>query len=321
LTLFASALLPHSALANDALIQRFVAEAPIAWEKYDAFVCNLEGQITRNSFGEYLAKMTFKQDGPRKLFVIEQLKAPEPIAAGRGRQARVSNDNYVFTLAGNAGERNWAITALESRGNSEVCRRHFVELDNVFRNLRCLIQLEGVGLPELVKRSSFRVLSAQPLTDEARQCISIRFENQHSPEERPFCPIQRGTVVLEPAHAWCVRQAEIETLHAENVRKIIKLENEYVASPSGFSLPVSSRKLQQRTKAGATGEYVSEDRFELREMRRRPSSHDFTLSAFGLPEPPGVRKPGVPWFVWLGGVGVLLVLAAFLVQRWRRKVA
>ncbi len=50
----------------------------------------------------------------------------------------------------------------------------------------------------------------------------------------------------------------------------------------------------------------------------QPTNGEFTMSAFGLPEPAGLG-PTVPWYLIAGGLGVLLLLAgAWLRGRSRR---
>ena len=55
---------------------------------------------------------------------------------------------------------------------------------------------------------------------------------------------------------------------------------------------------------------------------RLPSEFDFTLSAFGLPEPYGVTwDPPTPWWLYIGGGTLAVLVIVILGYRWRRRAA
>ena len=75
------------------------------------------------------------------------------------------------------------------------------------------------------------------------------------------------------------------------------------------------KKKHQRTEVREenTG-YETEAEYNLT-LEDLPES-EFTLSAFGFPEPTGFARRRVPWVWWAASVGIVCIALALLVRRW-----
>ncbi|HZT82686.1 MAG TPA: hypothetical protein VFA26_20825, partial [Gemmataceae bacterium] len=90
---------------------------------------------------------------------------------------------------------------------------------------------------------------------------------------------------------------------------------DYTESPKGFPI------LKSIVRTWADAKYTQE--FDLTERNDVPDS-EFTLSAFGLPEPAELQgKPSrVRWYLWAGVAGICcLALGAGFHWRSKRRVA
>jgi hypothetical protein len=77
--------------------------------------------------------------------------------------------------------------------------------------------------------------------------------------------------------------------------------------------------LDTKTVSGTITEHLSRVRSELTISTRDLPESDFTLSAFGFPEPPGVEwKRPFPYYLVAAGVGTLCLGAFFFRARARR---
>jgi hypothetical protein len=88
---------------------------------------------------------------------------------------------------------------------------------------------------------------------------------------------------------------------------------EYEAAPDGFPIP---KRVNTRYKKPAQG-FDSEIRHEFNLKEADVPEGDFNLSAFGLPEPGGMRRP-IPWYLWAAILGIGCLSAAALLH-WRAR--
>ena len=127
----------------------------------------------------------------------------------------------------------------------------------------------------------------------------------------------RGDVQLDTECSWCLKSAEVE----HGLRKI---SAEY--SYSEEEMPSTVACVTRTTAPGPEGKLVEwVERIELNHgiPNALPPETDFTLSAFGLPEPFGVtwERPTPWWLYALISAGMLFVVAVIVSFRKRRLAA
>ncbi|MEJ5277359.1 MAG: hypothetical protein WHU94_15750 [Thermogemmata sp.] len=120
---------------------------------------------------------------------------------------------------------------------------------------------------------------------------------------------------MDPEAGWCIREEVRRYVYADGVKES-RNWFDYTINTSGYPILRQHRNITQgQTDGGATFRFEVVRHLELSESDD-PPEWEFTLSAFGLPEPVGVVwERRTPVYVWLlVAAGVLLTLAVFF--RW-----
>jgi len=322
-----------SCQAEDApsLAQRFLGESASSWEEYERFADSLQGTMRVQLFrdGKLVADVasTIKQKPGFKCAEIEW--SFDDLSRNRDRTGRgfvqAFNPRYAFELQRKSATQPWLITAAAMANEQEEYKVFADQAAVATMGCRALVTLDlAHSLHELVRRPSFRVLHVKPVVHNECQAVQVVFDNSHpfppTKGER-FCPFQKGVLTLDPSRFWCVRAYDVDCLYDGGASALHGEMNYRDCARSKYPIPV--RVVQRRVSQEASGRtttFVSEQTFDLKESAL-PSDQEFSLSAFGFPEPPGIEweKP-VPWWLWLavGGAGLLITGAAF---SWLRRRA
>lgn len=161
---------------------------------------------------------------------------------------------------------------------------------------------------QVVSKPSFRVTKVAKEIQSGRELVRVDhiydYEN-HNPKQANHRARIHGSLWLDPSRCWCIRRFTSSTETTLRDKRIagaeLDVECETTDHPSGF--PILKRmkrhaKIFYRQNKG-TIETTTETDYDLEVNGSVPDS-EFTLSAFGLPEPPGmepVKKP-IPWYLW-----------------------
>ena len=126
-------------------------------------------------------------------------------------------------------------------------------------------------------------------------------------------PLWDGVMVLDAPHFWCVSTCELKIADPPGA---LKVRNEYDIDKDG--VPIATGYVSFNSGVFNT-ETVREDK-----MVRHSGipEHEFTLAAFGLPEPmgmPQVDRGGIRWYIWLAlaALGPLALAALWLTLKRR----
>ena len=239
----------------------------------------------------------FKGSGPRALWV------------------RCENPRYYFELRKKSADAAWFLSDYQmpnKNGRVETAR-----VLNLF-----LVHVTPID--DLFSQPSFRIQSFAPSQQHGPGTYRIEFDNPHRIDEkaRDICFIQGGTIVLDASNYWCFRSADLRFRDGIGSDSRLQVDCVYEVS-SG--LPIPKKVTEKRTFPSPTtegGELVAtlEIAHELVRASSLPENAEFTLSAFGLPEPEGIvweRKPR--YNLWLIAGGAVVLLAAFYFFRRRRQ--
>ncbi len=288
--------------------ERFLTDAPRAWEEYRAFTDRLQGtvEVTIVNTGAVSthSRLEFKRNLHCKMALVQSLLPGQP----RG-ELHAFNPLYGFALTRRTGDAPWVLGDLQMG----VFKSPFTD---DWRVLRSCIVASGVELSELVNLPIFRVLRAGAVQQDGRELCRIDFETQGQP---PGGNDPRGTLWLDPQRCWTLRHCTLHRHHPGSVESTV--DREVRATSAKYPIPV---RCEEKThilypqSGNKDGEWV--DEFNLREVSPLPGDEEFTLSAFGLPEPMGVKPPerSRAW-LWLlvaaAGLAALAVLFAGLKRR------
>jgi hypothetical protein len=310
-----------SAWSFDDLTQRFEREAPRAWARYRSFADRLQGSYTmefsrdRQLVNRMVTEV--KQNEHSRLVIYQhEVNADAPRIAQSGIAA-VHNSLYSFSLRRSGATSPWVIADINHRREGELPNPiQDAENRNIMAAMLTLTYAKS--LEELLAQPTFRLVGVAETVHDGTRAVSFKFVNVHELNERPFFPVQGGTIVLDPTQSWCVRSAELDCLYA-NGRARERVDHRYRASADGFAMPLS--KTIAREFVDETGELMRGtlvNRFKFDVVQELPDDSEFTLSAFGFPEPDFARK-GSNLYVWLGAAGIVCLVTAIVLRKLLRR--
>lgn len=302
--------------------QRFTKEAPGKWQEYRDFAGRLQGtrdvearelgatglwQRDGRAVGIYdKRRVEYKQCGSWTLCVLYE-KAP----SNRKSDARVVNSKYGFMLKKLSEDRDWALSelTLEIQNAGKLVKER---KDYLLNDLCSLLFLNAELISALVKDPQFKVKSATSEVSEGRNLVRIEFSRQSGVVTQERSPIQ-GWVLLDPDQSWVIKECEydVELPGAQHAK--VRFENKYKATSEGLPIPLMHLKRAKYSDAEGSSESETEHKFNLFQREFVPE-HEFSLSAFGLPEPKGkeISQPATRWYIWLTLAAVLVACGAML---------
>ncbi len=302
---------PISGQSAENLKQRFLEEALGQWEEYCSFAERLQGKVTElrkrdgkaiaYGFGEH------KHNSTCKLFRSQSL------LEGATGEVTAYNSMYAFSLR-RKGESPWVLTGVE-RLRKGVENRIVINTLQNSGGMRVLVEApHNTYLGDLVKQATFRVLSATPARRGDIELVQIEFDNTHPTNEKPFCAIQGGKMLLDSNRSWYLHSGIFRCKFSDD-DATVKIETEIRDLQTKYPVPhrwVQSIDLQRDGNRMAV---MSTSDFDVQEPSSLPSDDEFTLSAFGLREPFGVAKRPIPWYRW-GALAGFLCLGVAALFRW-----
>jgi hypothetical protein len=311
--------------------ERFLREAPKAWEDYLAFARTLQGRWTsRMTFPNYssVTHYQIKQNRHCRLsaYEVEHRQAKYQHPRELYGEVHVINSQYAFQLGRRKPQASWFVAEIIVNGDkSKIIER--IDRSIAISSGR-LVSLFYTDLRTLIKQATFRIMDIKPISYNGRECVELHFDNTHEVgiKGKLFVPEQRGKLILDPNRFWTLCSAEIVSIYLSDQDKYKEYpENISIVtrdSKSGFPIIIKyTYKILEPT-VDKILESTIENEYELDEVKRLPRDEEFTLSAFGLPEPVGLERP-VRWWLWAGVAGVLLMVvgAVFFRLAHRRRQA
>lgn len=147
-----------------------------------------------------------------------------------------------------------------------------------------------------------------------RQAVKVEFDCP-SRTDKPKFPSLKGWVLYDPQRMWVIHEynAQFEWASLKTKASVV-VTCDYEESAGGF--PIPKRITRRLTPVGGV-DRESQYEFDLKEADVPES--DFTLSAFGLPEPPGVRRPRKYLFLWFAIAGTVCLSVASMWRRLRQR--
>src|SRR5579875_1686537 len=305
------------------LKDRLLGEALQQWREYEGFVALLQGEMRfkHTIDGKIIQdrNVEFKQNRNCKLYINQSLLKPKLEG-----EVLAYNTKYAFTLKRIAPDHPWALAGREDRNDTastlytKMTQRYF---DSFFFPL---LRIPGfdVSISQLVEQTSFRILGIKMVHRNGEELVQLDFDNAHQIGEG-VTPIQGGTLFLDSSRSWCLRSCTLQAqwrgkTERTKVTQTTNIENQLADVNSIRPLP---KKVIEESKVyyeqGESGPRSSswEMVYDLREPTQPPGDEEFTLSAFGLPEPGGIDKRPMRWYLWVALSGILCLGLAALFRR------
>jgi hypothetical protein len=162
----------------------------------------------------------------------------------------------------------------------------------------------------MIKSPDFKV---SRVTKEAGGGGSIKVEFDYEPRDPgPNDYVRSGWVVLDPSRYWLVRKAEVKVRYCD-AGGVNAITNEIDDKVMPF--PVVTRQVQKESVTDGKRSVVNK---VVHECELHPVEKDdaqYTLSAFGLPEP--FPTPS-PWQKWRVPICLIAIAVLTLCLIWRR---
>lgn len=326
-----AAFLTGEALAQDNTDweTRFFAEAPKCWEGYLRFVSSL--QITAMT-KEYkpdrsivgTRRKEFKQKNGASLLVVHSEEVPPKglpvrlLARVKGVVAEGINPFYSFKLERRGSNTEWVITDLDLPDQPTAFNEKQKKIQE--EHLRMIsdgLRLESLWLPTLIKDPDFIIKTIKTQVIDGLRVIRLDFDYSN----KGSVWTKGGWMVLDPEHDWIIREYVVhhgqpEKLYLHQVIQIQEGTNHHpiVTRKTWRTFFRKKEKQNKDEKQFGIGE-IEETQQEVVE-RSEPPLEEFTLSAFGLPEPPGIQVAGSRLHLWIALAGIVCISIAVLI-RWQ----
>jgi len=306
-----SAVSARAGESADDIKRRFLAEFPDACQRYSvkfrSYQCECENIVKNLAKGTIHSKQKTqsRQNGRHGLFIV----TPDP-PSEESTEARVVNSRYVFVLRKKPGK-DWVLHDLHLVADGVPPSINYMGLDEMARGPYFV---GTMWLPDAIKQPEFVIRDATAQNENGRNLIRITYEFKKPTETHTHS----GFLVFDPERYWLITENEHKQATAKNA---LITRSKYEITQEG-DLPLVTRATTTQTSTLTPGQ-SSKSTSICRFTREAADEMEFTLTAFGLPEPYGVEwKRRTPRYIWiLVGAGGFVLLAAGLYWLARRQGA
>jgi hypothetical protein len=313
--------------ANEARA-RFTQEAPQKWAEYQRIGMKLQGKkigratiVDRGKvIGQSTSEEEIKISGANAL--IARDCSGRQLRGNKERPIRFSevygtNSKYAFYLSRDDASKDWLLSRLEMSPNKVITQDGKSVFDHVFYQVGSHFRLVQSNLWDLFAEKGFVVTEAANVSHGDQSLVRIDFTLERT--RKGGKDSEQGWMLLDPNHYWCVLEYETKMKSSDSGSKAIVHVQNKIWSGSG-SLPIlkrTSAKLESFGPDGPDGSRDLVDELDLHQVS--VPEYEFTLSAFGMPEPQGVTWDyGPPYYLWFAGAAIVALALSFY---FRRKAA
>jgi hypothetical protein len=301
------------------LRDRFLQVAPKHWEEYVKRAKMLQGSFSfhlANSNGDTKVHNTYemKMNGKEKLIKVSS----EKMAKGKKDRQKVNvfgaNTKYAFVLERKTDTEPWVVTQLVDLSRENLLPSIQQEFEMFERNIRELVSIQSVPLAKIVQQPEFRVVRCRRVVQGGEELVEITFVYPHSLTE--ISTVHGGKLLLDPQRFWCLQSYEVQEKFSggQGTQKYQVLA--WAETDGDLPVPKRIAKEGNYSGEGKSNKQVVHLEYDLSVPRQLPNSKEFSLSAFGLPEPPWLgRKELTPWYLWAALAGIICLSLAVLF-RW-----
>jgi hypothetical protein len=299
----------------------FLPEAETAWRAYGKFAEKLQGSVksTFYSFGQgkrtvdRVVRGEYKRCGARALWTTLVTEDATGNKANRG-SAKVVTGTGAFRLTRKDDASPWVLTHYSASEPNPDWLQPLTPQGAVARETQVGLHLWGVHLSELTRKPDFSFTKGAREQRDGRE--QVRLDFVFRPRDKSHLPFREGWIRLDPARSWLMTEYQFDGPGETKVRYHGSFD--YAQGPGGLPVVTRFREHTERIggeKPGPVGEMELE--YDLHEQDSVPAE-EFSLAAFGLPEPTRRRQWPTYWYLVGAGLACLLLSAAF---RWRGRRA
>jgi hypothetical protein len=231
------------------------------------------------------------------------------------------NSQYKFVLSRDSDTKPWAIANVEKVAEESL---------GVWNDRKSLLADLVLAprtriLPQVFQSPSFKCVNVAPEPTNGEGLVRVTFTFTPEGVNR----LRGGWVVLDPSHYWVIREDEIDLDLDRGDQKngVAKWKAHYEYKEGSDHHPIMTRSVM-KGKVWENGRVISEQEYladdDLHERPPIPES-EFTLSAFGFPEPfdlaPSKPRWYTRWWFLAAVAGVVCLGGAVLFRRFAARPA
>ena len=233
-----------------------------------------------------------------------------------------SNSNYAFTLYRETQDKPWAILETTNDLSEKLPYLSMFptpgQLVDFILDLPVTCGTINKDLkPFLTDYSELSINQVSPVIKDGRTLVRVDFDLL--PQD-PKMILRGGWFLYDPEHFWVIRayEVQVEFLRSAGTSSKGTIKATYDYQDDSAELPLLKKTLKNIKVFDVPPselEYVQE--YDIRELEL--PEKDFTLSAFGLPEPLNSPKPRPRWYWWTALAGGVLIVASIGTGLWLRR--
>lgn len=296
---------------------RFYAEAPNRWEEYLRFARSLQmtqtikGHITDNKGKRsHVLRNEIKQTKGCFLF-LDQHSLPEFKEEVEG-----FNPSYSFKLIRRNPDKGWIIKELVlSDQPPTFSDKQSKFQEKILGYANACLRLVPLPLPTITNNPDFKITRITSQEIDGRSLPRFDFE-YHRDYPSVGRWIKGGWMVLDPEHDWILREYLV---HQGQPEKSFYHYAFQVREGTDRHPIITRETWQVLSKGEKPYESIGETEWQVVEQSEVPLE-EFTLSAFGLPEPPGIKVEQSRLHLWIALGGILCIAIAAII-RWQTRRA
>jgi hypothetical protein len=308
---------------DEALRQRLFQEATTQWKEYEQLSRERQAIIIGNESGTINGgyksggKTEYKTNG--RSIIIKDFGIDSHESKPK-EQVFGINPRYAFHLSRRSPDSPWLLEEIIEGNNTSSYGMIKRIIDDVTITINYGVYFPYAGyLPlwEVISQPEFQIKGCRTVRHEERELVEVTFLYDY--RQGNSVTKLSGRLLLDPSLYWCWHfcEMQMEGKIAKGISKFWGVQSDQV---QGF--PPLKRIWERDSEVV----FLHDDKIRnhlkrrmevtLSHSERQLGDEEFTLSAFGLPEPVGVVwEKRTPVYVWLlVAAGVLLTLA--LVFRW-----
>jgi hypothetical protein len=296
--------------------KRFSEEAPVKWREYQAFSRRLHGTAsativdtdTGSTTREHSVRIYIKQSNVGAIHheIREEKKRvkKEDYEYQRGEQVRLSNSKYSARLSKRDVSKGWLLDKLVFEANVPLSSDK-TPAQEAYERVSPHFSFANYSLIDVCKDPHFKMKRVFADRRDERELVRVDFQWRRKRGHN--VTDYDGTMLLDPGQYWHV--VEFDARYGEGIGRVKGSSETVLVMGSYPVIKTYSFVNESKPPNGKVFVHRGTTEFELRDSGDLPEN-EFTLTAFGLPEPVGVTfEQPTRWHLWFG-VGAVACFAA-----------
>jgi hypothetical protein len=302
-----------SSSRGDEWLERLMSEGPPQWARYEAMSKEIDVVVTTvyaryDTQGRPMDRLRRDKQESRVAanhdWILVQNRSIGKKASGESFDEidiEAANSRYDFRLRRDKPDQSsYVITHI-----GEIDKPDRSHLTATLDNIQWAWRVNSKSVQDFWEKPGHKLIAASSEESSGHILVRMEAEESYQPPNAKQPRTITYSILLDPNDHWCIREFTAGVRSVDRSTTIITYGNQAEGLPVVQSLTYKHKTFAD----GSTFEVKSNvDKWE----RRRIPESEFTLSAFGLPEPKGVEweKPSRR-YLWIAAVALLALVLAF----------